>query len=658
MKRGAARRVLSKAIGVDARWYDARKLEAHDSVFAVAHSIHERTRWLRDKDKYHAELYEGEGALDESHRGQKWEGSTLPYNVVRMAVDTVTAKVAKERHLPQCFTNRGNWALQKRARRASEALEGEFARLGIFEELYETWVTDAETSRAGILKVFRDTDRVGVDRVLPWELLVDPTDAKYGKPRNIYHVRTVDDSVLAAMFPKQKQAILDASEKGSSQDWDYQVSDEDSSVGRVRVVECWHLPARATRPGPKGPTKGTGDGRHIICIDGVTLVDEEYDEESFPFVVLRFKPRRIGFWGTPIAEIVEGFQYEINSMSEAIQDSFHLAGKGVILQPIGSEIVDSHITNGIGVVIKHKPGLPPQWINPEPVHPQFLQRQAQLPQDALGEAGVSQMSARSQKPTGLIAAKALETLDDVETERFSMFERNVQAACVELGKKILAVIRQIAEDLGDYVVPYNGKRGIQDLSWAKDFSLDANAYNLKIFNTSLLSKRPEARYQQLFDGFSNGLYNREQFFRLNEMPDLERENDLECAGQLLADDQIQTMLDAEDDEASLQEAYQRPEPYQDLEYAKRRAQVQYCLARMNGCPEGNLQLLRDYIEDCKEEIAKLQPPPPPVQIPVPGPMPVGLPPDVAPGAGPLPPGAPMPPMPPMPQGPAPMPIAA
>ena len=94
-------------------------------LWSTVRYISEQTRWLRQKDKCHAELYECPGALRENAKGRTYESATIGTNVVRQAVDTLASIVSVERPLPQVFTNRGNWALQKRARKASEAIEGE-----------------------------------------------------------------------------------------------------------------------------------------------------------------------------------------------------------------------------------------------------------------------------------------------------------------------------------------------------------------------------------------------------------------------------------------------------------------------------------------------------------------------------------------------------
>lgn len=628
----------------DARWWIARKNGAAETIWDVVRSIHDRTRWLLDKDVFHAELYECEGALRENNRGARYQQATLPRNVVRQAVETLTARVANERPLPSVQTTGGDWGMQKRARRANEAVEGEFYRCKVFEELTEAWVTDALTSRAGVLKVCRGADgRVLIERVLPWELYVDPIDARYGRPRNMYHVRTVDRAVLAAMFPTRAKEIRETGHDDAAFDWTTTKLGETATVDRVRVIEAWHLAS--------GP--GADDGRHVICIDGLTLRDEPWPHDYFPFQILKYSDRKVGFWGYPLAERLEGWQYEINETQQRVSESHALAPGGIVATPIGSDIVDSHIINGNWYHLKYRGNLPPNFFTPNPVAPQHYQYLRDLGPDALGDVGVSQTSAQSQKPAGITAARALQVLDDVETQRFAMFVRRYQAACVGLAEKLLDVIRDIAESEGDYTVKHTTRRGVRELSWTKDFALDRESYSLKIYSTSLLSKRPEARFQQLEVWINQGRISWADYLRLSEMPDTVAEADIATAAADLARDQVTDML--EHDNPDDPEAYQPPFPYGDLEYAKRFGQLSLCLAKRDNVPQANRDLLQRYVDDVLELI-KLAAAPPENDA-------GGMPSQDLSGAGPAgplpPPGAPGPgPMPPMPMPPDAMPPGA
>jgi hypothetical protein len=107
------------------------------------------------------------------------------------------------------------------------------------------------------------------------------------------------------------------------------------------------------------------------------------------------------------------------------------------------------------------------------------------------------------------------------------------------------------------------------------------------------------------DLYSGGIIDRGKYLKLLDAPDIDAENDLATAMQEVADEQIANLLDLEpgNDNARAY-AKSRPSMYQDLVYAMHRAQQHICFGLLRGVPDEILDLLRDYIEDCKVEMDK------------------------------------------------------
>ena len=583
--------------GGNARWWAEPEGQAHTQLSAVVRHIKTRSTWRGEADRLHAELYAGgpgaAGIALDARMHYEYIPGTLPYNVCRSASDTLVAKIAKHRPLPQCLTSRGNWKNQKRAKKMSQFLEGEFYRTRIFEKYGKLVVRDAAIFGRGILKIWSENKKVNVERIHPWELFVDEWDARYGEPRSIYHVRTVDVGVVMSRLvdkklPKEeRQEILTSVEAAArnapESDFEWQTG-QDTTVQRVRLVEAWHLPS----------AEGEDDGRHVISVmdTDITLLDEKWEYETFPFAVLHYSDPVVGYWGQGLVEQLEGFQTEINEMSGKISDAHNVLGGGIIFMPSTSGVIDSHVQSGIGVIIKHLPGQAPTFYNPQPVHPQTYERLRDLPQDALADVGVSAMSAQSQKPAGIESGIALQTLDDIETERFIVFGRSYETWCIELARHFIRCAKEIANDNGEYAVSVPMRGGLLDLKW-KDVVLPE--VEIKVFPTSLLPQHPAARLEKAKILFDAQLIDRATFLRLLDAPDLSAELDMETADRLVVDEQLELMLDTEDAEND----YQMPSPYTNLDWAMRRAQQKLNRAKIDGAPEENLNLLRRYIDDAQ-----------------------------------------------------------
>lgn len=587
------------------QWWNEPSENAGMIVNAVVRHIRERSVWRREQDKLHAMMYGGgSGAADmllDGRYAYHYEPSAHPRNVARQAVDTLCAKVAKHRPLPQCLTSRGNWKQQKRARKMTQYLEGIFYMTKVFEKFSSSWVRDAGVFGRGALKVVREGKCVRVERVHPWELMTDDWDARYGEPRNMYHVRTVDVGVALSAYGKteeQRQAILDAAAQSKSDEWDWQ-GETDSTVMRVRIVEAWHLCANDEAHGDVKDEEHQCSGRHVVTVLGCpnALVNEEWGEALFPFAVLNYSEPLAGYWGIGVCELLEGWQLAINEQYDKVQEGHHMLGGGMVFMSNDADIVDSHLTNGNVNIIKHKPGRQPVFATPAPVHPQVYQREREMPQDALNEVGLNMMSTAGMKQPGINSGVAINAMDDIEDERHIVFGRAYEAACLTLARLFLRAAANMAKEKGELSVQVPMKKGLLPLKWA-DVSL--NDFQLRVFPTSMLPQQLGARLEKLKMLFDAQLIDRQTFLQQLDAPDLSAEMDLETADRLNIDEKLEAILDADGQKEVQKSANQAtPSSFINFRWAARRAQQRLNEAEIDGADEINLDAMREFIAQCK-----------------------------------------------------------
>lgn len=639
-----------------AEWWNEGQGDVHGTLIRVFNTVRQQSGWRRDADKFHAELYAGSSSasgLTYASSGDYTYGpATLPYNLCRSSVDTLTAKIAQHRPLPQVLSTKGKWSQQKRARKMSQYLEGEFYRHKVFEKHAPTIVRDAGVVGRGLLKVIRQGKRTVVERAMPREVFVDEWDARYGEPRNLYHVRSVDAGVLKEQFARSDAGRLnrdmadaiDAAKNRSLFPEEDRSMTNATTVQRVDVIESWHLCDDEDAHEFKDDHKCSG--RHCIVVEGATLVDEPWDRQYFPFAILRFNKPFEGFFGQGLVEQLEGYQYQINLASERLAEMYRMSGV-LITAPIGSNIVDAEIRNGLGTIVHHTPGMAPQVLQIDLVNEHMRARPRELTEDGLNDSGLSQMSVQSQKPSGITSGVALQTLDDVETERFNVFGRAYEAWCLDVARIFIDNAKEIAEEYGDYAVKVPMKGGLLSLSWT---DVEVDGFELKVMPTSMLQGTWAAKLENAKALFESGVIpDRATFIRMLDMPDMQAEADIEIADKLNIDDRIESMLEfgeTDDDkwepsQEELDKAYKPPTPYIDLKWAAKRGQQKLNKAESDGAPEYVLGLLRDWVLDCQELDERLNPPPPPMPDPMAPPM--GAPPMGDPGMTPPPPDAMMPP---------------
>ena len=557
--------------------------------------------------------------------GDRFIPPSMPFNVVRRAIKTVHAKAAKNSPLPMVLATRGDYKENKRARGLTDFLGGLFEHLRVHADVSRQVCKYAETCGTGIAHVthYEGDDFPRVRYVLPWEFFISPADARYGKPLHYYMVRWEDKEELLQRYADvegAEEAIRSAAGNDTLPDMRAGAVGDDAEINNlVLVYYGW----RVTVGGGKKEVKG----RACVAIDSFLLSDEEYKRRYPPLAFLRYDKPLIGFYGEGLAAEIAGFQYELNYTTETLRMSHRTAPAGVWITDDNTGIPDTFFSNEIGYVLKKRPGTTVQYENPTPAPPQTYQWHDMVSEGALRWSGISTMSANAEKPAGVTAAVALNTLDDIEADNFAIFQKDYEQFHVDLGMLLIDEMKEIAKDNPDCAILARDKRSINEVKWS-DVDMARDAIILDVFPVNLLGRTPAARRQMVADLFKDGVIDRSLYLKLLDAPDIDAEVDLDAATRTLVDEQIEHILDAEDVEAP--DAMQHPMPYTDLVYALRRATQQVCLGILQKRPQGNISLLMQYIDEVKAtleeqnaEESAMQPggtPPPPPGMMAPGAM--------------------------------------
>ena len=337
----------------------------------------------------------------------------------------------------------------------------------------------------------------------------------------------------------------------------------------VRVYEGWHL----------GP-----DGRHVIAIDGCTLLDEKWEHEHFPFAFLRYLEKLDSFYGQGIPEELIGTQLEINKLLRDIQKAQHLIAAPKVLKERSSQVSQAHLTNEIGSVIDYT-GKAPQFINPTAMSNEIYSHVKWLIQTAYEKVGLSQLSAASKKPSGLDSRPALREFANIESERFAVTEMNYQRFFQELAERTIEWAREIYKD-GVSIKTQNGKF-IETIKWS-EANLEADEFVTKVYLSSLLPLSPASRLQKIEEFVKAGWMDRETALSQFDHPDIEAWESVETADKELAESMIYDIL--------YHGKYRAPEPEMDLEKAVNAGRKAYLQALQADARDDRLELLLRWID--------------------------------------------------------------
>jgi len=640
-----------------------------DMVSRVVKQIRDRHRWRFDADTFHAGLYAGNcnagGVLMAPGSDYSYTPSTKPRNVCRMAVDTFCSKITKHRPLPKVQTSMGNWKQQKKSKKTTQWVEGAMYQIRFFERWDPLWVRDSGIFGRGVLKVARrGRNRACIERVFPWEYLIDEWDARYGEPRNCYHIVTMDLGKALALYGKKQDdesdeeceercdAIKRAATTDPKDDWTWQ-GECDTTVVRVRLAHAYHIcdDIDAHDDDDAHECNGCHD---TVILGGPRIEREPFDWPEFPYEQLNYSDPIAGAIGMGLCEMLEGWQEAIDVGHSTLEECVRTVGGAIFLVDNNADLPAAKFMNGGVAVIKKRAGSQVQAITPAPVHPMLMQLEQQRPIDALSEFGFSQMSTQAQRPPGITSGVGLNMLDDIEDERRLPQGRQREAAIAGIARKLMLIAKDIAKDEGEMAVQVPMAKGLLPLKWS-EVSLDD--FQLRVFPASWLPQTPAAKLEVLNFLFDREIIDRDEFRRLFGGPDYEWELDLVTADRLNVDEKLEAIYDAETpEELQYAEQVATPNNYQDPTWAMQRAQQRYNQGQNEGLPPENQAALRRYMVACKNLLAANAPAPDPMAAPMAppgqGPMPMPGPAGMAPPGAPMPPG--MPPGPPMMNGAPPM----
>ena len=574
-------------------WRSQSKKELQDGFLGTVGFLKEQNQQRYRQANIYSRLY-GNMPLSSylgSNLTRSSTGPQLPIDrptmsVITSCVDTLVSKMVQNRPRPVFLTDNGDYRQRNLAKQLTNFIAGEFYRTKAYE-LGAEILRDACVLGTGAIKVMRgQDDKVWFERVLNTELMVDPNEAIYKDPRQLYQLKLVDRAVLDEMF-QGKGSVVDSAEQAFV---DNSVEAGKTVSDLVMVAEGWHL-----KSGPNA-----NDGRHVIACSSGLLLDEPYDRDCFPFVFLHYAPRLVGFWAQGLAERQMGTQIEINKLLMTISSAINLVGVPRVFVEDGSKVVKAHLNNSIGSIVTYR-GTKPSY-EVAPCVPVELYSQLQRLVDyAYQQEGISQLASSSMKPAGLNSGVAMREYNDIQSDRFAALSKRYDQLFIDLAYQNIEFAKFIAEETGTYTTVFPNKDGTREIDLPKMDILE-DTYVIQCFDSSSLPREPAGRMQRVTEMLQAGFIGPEEGRRLLDYPDIEQVDKLANAGE----ERILKILDQIIEDGT----YTPPDPFMNLEKAKELVVQYYNLYEGTKLEEEKAQLLRDFFSQVNALIQEASQPPP------------------------------------------------
>ena len=566
------------------RWYKSDPGNEGDLAGAVFNWVEEKEREQTDLytrfyrlnclyDPHYRTSYFSEPAESQDRR--------VSENLIARGIDTVVGIVAASEVRPRVLLDDGDWAAHRRASSLSWYSEGLGKQIGAHQMAVEGF-RDAALKGTGMVKVTTDWEAGAIycERIPIEDIIVSDYECRGGrKPRQLHHRDFVERDELIRRWPEHEEELeVTNGRHGNSVSWaGYRPIEEDQLV----IIESWYLPY-----GKKG-TKGYKPGRHVVCVDDLVLLDEEYHVAYFPFARMAWTERVGGWYAIGAGERMAGHQRRSNKLNWQVDtQQDRLSCPVTYVSPADANMAVK-TTSRLGAIAVVKGGPPTTVIAPA-VSGETYARLEKVNDSALEELGLTAAAVSGALPgKRMDSGAAIREQRNVTTQRFAMQEQAFERFVLDIHLLALDCARELALKKG-YNAPVVIKRlskGRKKLIW-KDVDLEAARIQMQAAAT--LSRTPAGRTQTAMEWAQAGIISQDEARKLMQPfnpLDLDSTISLYTTKLDDLDLTIEQLLDGDN---------LVPEPFQDLKLGVWRVQQAYLKARGDGAPEEILENLRQW----------------------------------------------------------------
>ena len=233
-----------------------------------------------------------------------------------------------------------------------------------------------------------------------------------------------------------------------------------------------------------------------------------------------------------IVDELEGIQTQIDLINAKIAATSQLTPANLVFIDEQSGLKSSDVNNKdcqiypVGI----QPGNtanPVNVVTPVPFDPYWSSMLDFYINKAYDMIGISQLSAQSKKPSGLDSGVALQTMEDIESDRFEVQVNHFINAYINVTRKLIEIIPEDFE-----ILPADKYQST--MTWAT-LKEQNNLYKVQYSAATSLSKDPAERAKQIIQMSQIGLITPSKAAELMDMPDLtDAYSDAECMEMAVA----------------------------------------------------------------------------------------------------------------------------
>lgn len=416
------------------------------------------------------------------------EGVQTQINVIKSAIQTISSKISQANIRPFFIPSDGTYDTTQ----ACLKLQAYFDIWLDEQHAYPKSVMafrDAAIFDVGVMHV--DAENKSLARVPSWEYFIDPGEYLHGLVTEV--MRYQKNFSLLSLYtkidnPKVKKLI------------------SEDRYCQGQFVEYWDL--------YKGEKVEFFDGKQIR--EPIKLDYTQYGGlYRRPFVEIFYEKPIKGFFSTSLADDLYPIQRQIDELVKRLDAATRNAILQMILVPKGSGLKASVLENNVRAYdfTPGPDGGAPISISPPAINQQFVELLQMYIEQAYKLAGVSQLSAQSKAPSNLESGKALDTMEDIESDRFNIQLQQFTHLLVDCARVAIDCFPADAE-----ILERPGKN--HKVKWG-DVRKQRDLFHIQFSAASSLSKDPNEKFAQIEMLANMGLIDKSQMRHFAQLPDLQ-----------------------------------------------------------------------------------------------------------------------------------------
>ena len=592
-------------------WFDypLDSLEASREAQTLCNRLWTQNAPLRLKARKNLENYYG-CSWDRSLYNKIFkvdDDTPLVFNLTKSFVSTVVSRVgASDDPKVQFVTSNADWKTQRKAKKLDQFVDALTLQpcppyQNQHEQRYAV-VRDACLFSRGAVQVSADVDQGKIlsERILPWELLSDLHDSRYGAPTEVARIYPISRHKLSEWFPDRASEI-DEAPMAKMQELELELGLEITPTvsynHQVQINEIWLMAPSAEVP-----------GRHLMQIDGVekALIDEEYSLPYPPFAILYWDHPIAGTFSESLADEVRPLETEINHCLMRLQDSARRTSLNIICYPEGMVDPATLEKTEDCINIPFQGAVAPVVTQAQALNPSMVSWVQMLKSVANDLCGVSEMAQTGSHSEGVDSGKAIRAEAGQQSLRFAWLSKQIENYQLIWARLAIYAIRTIAEEDPEFYVKWPGAGFLKTIKWS-DVDLNDDQFVLQIYSVGGEKNTPPDRLQRAEELYSAGVISLRAYEAITEgSQDIQSQTRSQNVQQEYMSQLIDRWLDASEEQLADPDGWfdkkrgikliPPPISYLAVSDAILQVALAYLQAQIDGAPDANQQCFLTWLE--------------------------------------------------------------